>query len=261
MALPEIARATGSSEHLKTAQQLARFMKSRLKTETGWKRTWRNSVAKHRATSRDLAAAGLGYLSLYETDFNPEWFHEAEALANEILQHYQDPDGGFFDSHENQTDLLTRPKSIQDTPIPSGNSLTVQLLLKLYSLTGNDRYAAPAESALRGMQSFANRHPTAFAGWLIALEYAIGPRLQVALIGDPLDDEFLVFKELLDGRYLPLLIRAAGMPETDASPALLQDRHQIDNKVTAYLCQGFVCNNPVNNLEDFHQQLDEALKY
>ncbi|MGD8850450.1 MAG: thioredoxin domain-containing protein [Anaerolineales bacterium] len=258
-ALAEIARVLKSEEHLAAAQTLAHFMASRLKTKSGWKRTWRNNVAKHRATLRDLSATALGYLALYETDFNPLWFHETEAITAEILKHYQDPDGGFFDSHEDQHDLIARPKSIQDTPLPSGNSLTVQLLLRLYSFTGNDQYAAPAERAVRGMQSIASQHPTAFAGWLSSLQYAISPRLQVALIGNPEDAQFTPFEQALDDRYLPFLIRAAGTPDSEPSPPILLDRPQIDEKVTAYLCQGFICHKPTNSVESFLEQLDEAL--
>jgi uncharacterized protein YyaL (SSP411 family) len=109
------------------------------------------------------------------------------------------------------------------------------------------------------MQSIASRYPTAFSGWLIALGHAIGTRTQVAIIGDPQEAQFDRFREVLDSRYLPLLTQAGGQPEAEAVPHLLQGRTKIDDRVTAYLCQGFVCNKPTNDLEDFLEQLEQTL--
>lgn len=260
IALAESARALDNAQYLVAAQELAQFLRGHLKEGVTWRRTWRAGQAKHSATLRDLAGAALGFLTLYETDFNPGWFEEAQAITHIILENYQDPDGGFFDTREDQTDLIARPKTIQDTPIPSGNSLAVQLLLKMYGLTADDRYAAPADIVLQGMQPIASRHPTAFSAWLTALDYAIGPSLQLALTGDPQDAATKRFREVVDHRYLPLLIRAAGQPADTATPELLQGRDLLEGKPTAYLCQGFVCNKPTNSLDEFVSQLEAALK-
>lgn len=260
IALSESARALDHTGYLATAKQLGRFMLSELKTEAGWRRTWRKGHSKHPATLRDLAAAGLGFLALYEAEFDPGWFEEAEGIANEILQNYIDPHGGFFDTHVATTDLITRPKAIQDSPFPSGNSLAVQLLLKLYSYTGDDQYAAPAEQALMGVQTTASRHPTAFAGWLIALGYALGPRLQLAIIGGKDEPMFRRIRELVNTRYLPSLIQAGAEPGTEGYPPLLAERSMIDGEVTAYLCKGFVCNKPTSSVEELGDQLERTLE-
>jgi uncharacterized protein YyaL (SSP411 family) len=222
-------------------------------------RTWRAGTLKHNATLRDLATTGLGLLALYETDFDHQWFQEALQISESILEHFQDTDGGFYDTRADQTDLITRPKSVQDTPFPSGNSLALQLLLQMYNFTGDGRYADPVDRALRGMQSAASRYPSAFAGWLIALDSAIGPRYQLALIGNSDDDRRKEFLDLVNTRYLPFLTRAAGLPSDPGGPELLQGRSKIGEHVTAYLCQGFVCNTPTDSVEKFADQLNAIL--
>jgi uncharacterized protein YyaL (SSP411 family) len=259
VALAESARAIHNERYLKAAQELARFLVANLKTETGWKRTWRVGTAKNRANLRDLAAVGLGLLTLYETDFNPDWYREVEEIADDVLASYPDPDWGFYDTHIDQSDLISRPKSVQDTPISSGNSLAVRLLLRIYSLTGDGRYADAAGQAVQVMQSVASRHPTAFSGWLIALDYAIGPQLQLALLGDPQKAEFKRFLKAVDSRYLPFLTRAGGKPDRPTAPKILEDRPMIDEQVTAYFCEGFVCNKPTNSVEELTRQLNQAL--
>lgn len=260
IALAESARSLQNADYLNAAQELANFLITELKTEGGWRRTWRQGRARHNATLRDLAATGLGLLLLYETDFNSRWFQEAKSISAEILAHYRDSEGGFFDTRNDQDGLIARPKSIQDTPIPSGNSLAVHLLLRMYSFTGEDQFADPAEQAVRGVQATASRNPAAFAGWLSALDYALGPRLQLALLGDPNDVQFKQFTEYLDARFLPLLIRAGGDPGAEGNPALLDGRAALDGDPTAYLCQGFVCNKPTKSLDEFLTQLEHALE-
>jgi uncharacterized protein YyaL (SSP411 family) len=260
VSIAEIARVLEKDRYLQAAQELAHFLVTNLKTEVGWNRTWRLGTAKNRANLRDLAAVGLGLLALYETDFNPDWYREVEEIADEMLSSYQDQDGGFYDTHIDQSCLIKRPKSIQDTAIPSGNSLAITLLLRLYSLSGDSRYADPAWQALQAMQSIANRHPTAFSGWLIALDYAIGPQLQLALLGDPQRAEFKRFLEVVDRRYLPILTRAGGKPDSSPIPKLLENRSMIDEMVTAYLCEGFVCYKPTNSVEEFTKQLNQVLE-
>jgi uncharacterized protein YyaL (SSP411 family) len=50
---------------------------------------------------------------------------------------------------------------------------------------------------------------------------------------------------------------AADAPGQDSQrlPRLLEERHRFQGKPTAFVCQGFVCNLPVNTVEGLKQQL------
>jgi hypothetical protein len=59
------------------------------------------------------------------------------------------------------------------------------------------------------------------------------------------------------GEYQPnTVVAAAGLPIPEGSPALLAERPMVEGKVTAYVCEGFVCRRPVNTVEDFKKQLE-----
>ena len=60
---------------------------------------------------------------LYEATFDERWFTAAHDLADVMLAHFADPEGGFFDTADDHEQLVTRPKDVQDNAVPSGNSM------------------------------------------------------------------------------------------------------------------------------------------
>jgi len=257
-ALSIASRVLDSQEFKAIAQGLARFLLEELQTQSGLKRSWRQGSARFTAYLQDHAALGLGMLDLYQTDLDPRWYDAAVNQAEEILTHFSDPVGGFFDTRDDHEKLIARPKSIQDTPIPSSNTLATSLLLRLAALTGYSRYREPAESALKAMQENATQHPSAFAGWLCEIDFALGPQLQLAIVGQPDTDRFQSIKAIADHQYLPNLVLAGGIPNRSPKPTLLEGRSMIDELPTAYLCLGFNCKLPVHSPDELASQISQV---
>ncbi|MGB2895142.1 MAG: thioredoxin domain-containing protein [Anaerolineales bacterium] len=257
-ALAEAARVSGRAEYLSAAQQLADFLLTNLYVDGKLMRSWREGKAQHSAYLEDHAALGEGLLALYQVDFNNRWFRASVECAKEILAHFSDSAGGFFDTRDDHEKLISRPKSIQDTPIPSGNSLAASLLLKLAALNGDENYAAIAHTALRNVVTTAERIPSSFAAWLNALDFALGPQLQLALIGDPADEKFQRLMQVSDQSFLPRLVRAGGQQHEEGAPTLLSNREPLDGNPTAFLCQGFACKLPTTDPELLKRLISES---
>ena len=259
MSLAEAARALPDPRYLAAAQRLAAFLLEKPRLNGHLARSWRNGQARQRAYLEDHAALGLGCLALYQTDFNLRWFDAAREQAEAILGSFSDPEGGFFDTGSDHEPLFARPRTIQDSPVPSGSALAVLLLLHLSALTGDARFEQAALPPLGAMQEVAVRHPSAFAAWLCALDWAIGPVLQLALVGEPAEPSFAALARPAQSRYAPRLVVAGGPPGTAGQPALLRDRAMIEGRPTAYLCQAFTCQLPVTEPGDLERQLAQAL--
>jgi len=258
-ALAQFARATGDEQAADASLQLAQFLRNRMLDGGRPRRAWRTGETSQFGFLEDSAALGLGWLAQYEYDFDPEWFDLAKAQADVVLNHFVDLKGGFFDTADDQADqLLVRPKSVQDSPTPSGNTMAIQLLLRLAALTGDSqRYALPALEGLRAMQDNAARHPTAFAGWLSAIGFALGPQLQLAFIGFKPEADYQRLRSVADPLYLPLAVMAGRDAPSDKGPALLDERAPIQGKPTAYVCREFSCKKPTANPVEFATQLQE----
>jgi hypothetical protein len=199
-------------------------------------------------------------LSLYQADLDPHWFSASVHAAEAILDRFRDPAGGFFDTPRDHEPLISRPKSIQDHATPSGNALAVELFLRLWALTEDEAFRQTAEGSLASIQNLAGAHPQAFAAWLCDLDLALGPGIQLAVVGSPDDPSAQAFLEIVWPRYLPRLSLAAGDSRLEGAPRLLAGREPIDGRATAFLCRGFVCQLPARSPADLERQLDDLLR-
>jgi uncharacterized protein YyaL (SSP411 family) len=222
-------------------------------------RSWKDRRATGQGVLEDYADLAEGLLALYEATFDERWFTTARALADAILERFADPEGGFFDTATDHERLVTRPKDIQDNATPSGGAVATLVLLRLAAFTGESRYRDAAERALSTVTAYATRYPTAFAMWLQAIDLALAPVAEVAIVGDPLHDETRALLEVASGGYAPNRVVAvlADDARTSAIP-LLEARARIDGRPTAYVCRDFVCRLPVTDPDALRDQLAEA---
>jgi uncharacterized protein len=258
IAFAEAARYLQRSDYLQVARENAEFLLSALHKDGRLLRSWRAGKARHNGYLEDYAALILGLIALYQSDSDARWYNEAAALAEEMTAHFRDPEGGFFDTRDDHEALLTRPKDLQDNATPSGNSLAAQALLQLAALSGRGEWRDLVEEMLRGTQQAAARYPTAFGRWLSAFDLALRPAYETVILGDPQQPQTQELTQVLWETYRPHLVAAcSAFPPVPQSPALLQDRPLRDGQPTAYVCQQFVCKQPVTTADDLREQLKQ----
>ena len=101
------------------------------------------------------------------------------------------------------------------------------------------------------------QYPTSFSQWLYALDFALHPIREVAILGDTEDQRTQSLVQTLWSRYRPDIIAAISpSPPPPGIPALLDNRPLLNGAPTAYVCEGFVCQQPVNGVDQFKEQLD-----
>ena len=238
------------------ARRSADFLLREMRPSGRLMRAWRGGHPRHDAFLEDYAALILGLLSLYQSDPDPRWYSAAEDLAAEMIAHFSDPQGGFFDTRRDAPALFSPVKNSQDNATPCGNSLAAWALLQLSEYNGRSDWRALAEAPFASLQDSFARHPAAFGMWLQALDFMLGPVRQVALVGSPGSADLEALKAKLWQSYRPRLVSAAAFPPIPAgSPPLLSDRPMLGGKATAYVCAGFTCRLPVTSPQDFENQL------
>ena len=218
-------------------------------------RSWKDGRAVGSGVLEDYTHLAEGLLALYEATFDEHWFTIARALMDLVVDHFSDPSGGFFDTGDDHERLVTRPKDVQDNAVPSGNAVATEVLLRLHALTGDGTYRATAERAMRTVVPFVIRYPTGFARWLSAMDFALAPVLEIAVVGqlaDPGTSELL--GETRRG-YRPNQVLAVAADPATSSVPLLADRFAQGGRATAYVCRGFVCRLPVTDPAALRDQL------
>jgi len=238
------------------ATRSGEFLLTALRPEGRLRRSWRDGKATGEVFLEDYAALILGLLELYQTDFDNRWFASALELGNEMIERFNDPDGGFFDTPADGEKLVMRPKDLQDNATPSGNALACEVLLKLAAFTDNGSYRDLAEQSLKTIAEAAVRYPAAFARWLSAADFALGTVKQIAVLGEAQDKNFQELIQVLRSEYRPnIIVAASAYPSEKDAPTLLAERPLVKGKPTAYVCKGFICNQPVNTAKALSQLL------
>jgi uncharacterized protein YyaL (SSP411 family) len=207
-----------------------------------------------------MVAAAL--VDVYEATFERRWLDEARGLADEILRLYWDEAvSGFYDTGIDHEQLIVRPRNLFDNAVPCGSSVAIETLLRLAVLTGETTYERHALAALRPMGDLMGRYASGFGRFLCALDFNLGPVVEVALVWPPAGDGAGPLAAEVFGRYLPNVV-VAGAGSGDATAAagipLLRDRAAVDDTPTAYVCRNYACELPVTDAAALARQLDAA---
>ncbi|MCY3956875.1 MAG: thioredoxin domain-containing protein [Chloroflexi bacterium] len=239
----EAARALDRDDYAAAATNAAEFCCIELWREGGrlW-RTWKDGRARFNAYLEDYACLAEGLLELYQATFDDRWFIAARELSNAMLEHFHDPEGGFFDTSNDHETLVTRPKNVQDNATPSGGSMAGTVLGRMHALTGEARYLDVAERALAAVGPGATSYPTAFAQWFSAADFLGGQPAGIALVGDEGDRQGLL--AVVRETYRPRAVVAAAVDPAETPIPLLKDRQPLSGRAAAYVCHGFVCKLP-----------------
>jgi uncharacterized protein len=194
----------------------------------------------------DYACVADGLLVLFATTGEREWYDVASGLVDQILTHFSDGKGGFFDTADDAEVLLKRPQDPADNASPSGQAMTLTVLTTMGGLTGDEAHLTSAQALLERLTGLAEQAPRFAGQTLSAIEArGDGPR-QVAVVGRP-DDPGRA--SLVTAAHLlphPGLVIAVG-DGVEAVVPLLEHRPLVEDRATAYSCRHFVCELPVTD--------------
>ena len=203
----------------------------------------------------DSAYLTEALLTLHSATGEARWFHWALEVAGDMLDRFFDQVGGFYDTARDGEPLLVRPRTIDDSPIPAGQSAAASALLRIAAATGEDRWRGPAMAVIAPLAEPATRSPLGLANLLWALEWATGEVREVAVGGDPAAPDTQALLAVLRSDWDPLRLIAWG--ETDGIP-LLSDRGPVDGAAAAFVCRGLRCELPTTDPARLSEQLRTA---
>jgi uncharacterized protein YyaL (SSP411 family) len=213
----------------------------------GFSRTSRDGVAgANAAVLEDHGSVAEAFVSVLGITGDAVWLDRARALLDRVLDHFADPEGGFFDTADDAEALVVRPKDASDNAYPSGTSAAVHALVAVAAITGEHRYRAAAESGIGSAAAIATGAPR-FAGWTLAAAEAVlaGP-LEVAVVGD-VEQRAELHRAAL-GLVSPGAVVVGGDVGLDVP--LFEQRGLVDGHAAAYVCEGFVCRQPVTTVDE-----------
>jgi uncharacterized protein YyaL (SSP411 family) len=261
-AFAEAGRALDRHDYVAAAVKNADFLLREMRAGGRLLRTWKAGEAKLKGYLEDYAMVAAALVDVYEATFDRRWLDEARALAEEMVRLFWDEKReGFYDTGTDHERLIVRPRNLFDNAVPCGSSVAIETLFRLAILTGERRYEATALQALRPMADLMTRYASGFGRFLGALDFHLGPVVEVALVAPAGGDGLALLAGEVFGRYLPNRVVVGGLAG-DAKGAdgipLLQNREAVGGRATAYICKNYACELPVTDRAALARQLDEA---
>ncbi|MBV7328717.1 thioredoxin domain-containing protein [Chloroflexi bacterium TSY] len=255
VALSKAARAFDEPAYTQAATKAADFLLTTMRNDGGrLLHRYRDGEAGLQANIDDYAFLIWGLLELYETTFDLRYLEEAISLNQELETYFWDEfTGGFFFTPEDGEKLIARQKAIYDGAIPSGNSVSMLNLLKLGRITADADYEARAAEIGQAFSREIESSPTAYTQLMSALEFGVGPSLEVVIVGEEGAADTEALLSALRDEYVPNKVVLLRGPEDDAPIIELADYtkyyYAIEDSATAYVCQNYVCEFPTNDPE------------
>ena len=246
-ALADAALAFDRPEWLALAQRAFAFIVAAM--SAGGDRlfhAWRAGSARHAALIDDYANMARAALALHEATGEDAYLAQARRWVGVADAHYWDAaGGGYFFTADDTEALITRTKTAQDNPNPSGNGVMVGVLARLFHLTGEDPYRARAERIVAAFAGDLRRQLFGFAT-LINTSELLQRAVQIVIRGRRGEAATEALLRAVAGVGLPNKMLSVVPPEA-ALPAAhpASGKSQIDGKATAYVCVGPVCSLPL----------------
>lgn len=252
----------GYRRFLDAATSTTQFILDNLSTEGQLFRRYRAGEAAITGTLDDYAFLIAALLDLYEACFDPKWLREALQLNDRIMALFWDKaNGGFFFNRYGETELPAAIKVAYDGPIPSGNSIAAQNLLRLAALTDNEELRERAKNIFRTFGAQLEQSPLEHAQMLCALDFYLTSPMQIVIASQKIE-EAQAFAAEISRHFLPnnvIAFTSSSDNELLGRIPLIIDNVAVQGKPIVYICENYTCKVPITDLEDLRRVLSKRV--
>ncbi len=245
--------------YLEAATSAAHFILDNLTEDGQLLRRYRDGEAAIAGTLEDYAFLIAALIDLYEASFDSQWLREAFKLNVSMVERFWDKtDGGFFSNLSAESELAVFIKEAYDGPMPSGNSIAAQNLLRLAALTDDAKLKKRAEAVFRTFREPLEQSPLGHTQMLCAVNFYLSSPAQIVLASQE-REEVQVFAAELSRHFMPNKVVAFSQPgvteELAALAPFITGKVPIQGKPTVYICENYTCKAPITDLDELRRVL------
>ena len=190
--------------YIVAAIEALNFITNHLQVQDCLMHRWRDGQAAVDGNLDDHAYLIWGLLELYQATFQPEYLNQAITFNQRLMDHFWDEEnGGFFFTPDYSPEVLVRQKDAYDSALPSGNSVQMLNLEKIYLLTGNSKNRETSLALEMYFAQLMERSPAAFTMFLSGFALKLGPSFEIIIAGDGNNRDTPGIIDALRKEYLP----------------------------------------------------------
>lgn len=257
-ALVKASLALSKKEFWEAALSADSFMKKYLYKNDKLLHRFREGESAIDGNLADYAFFIQSQLDLFEATSEPQYLDYASKMNEILYAKFLDKNsGGYFFTSTDSEQLIVRQKEIYDGAIPSGNSVQLLNLARLYKITGESKFNELFEIQIKAFAAEIKKMPSVFAQFLIGLDFQSDKSIEIIIASE---DKALTEQALkeISSLYYPskiiIQLNAQNFKSlSDRIPYL--KNYPIENDLKIYLCKNYVCEQPANRIEDIISKL------
>ncbi len=190
-------------------------------------------------------------LALMQADYRNIDMQFAEEVAEALLENFEAEEGGFYFTAHHHEQLIHRPKQGFDNATPNGNGIAAVSLQRFGYVLGEPRYLQCAERSLQAFDAVIKRNPAGCASLSHALQEYLTPPTLVILRGETA--KLQTWHNEIRLHYYPHHLFFYLDETAQTLPKTLQRNMSAD--VNAWVCQGVVCTQSIDDLVSLLSQI------
>ncbi|MEO7132970.1 MAG: thioredoxin domain-containing protein [Vicinamibacterales bacterium] len=240
-----------TASHLQSAIAAASFIRDVMWNADGKRllRRYRAGDAAIDGYAEDYAFLIFGLLEVFQASGDPQWLawaRELQARQDELF--WDAKNDGWFSTTGDDPSVLVRMKEDYDGAEPSPTSVSAMNLLTLSHLTGESGYSERAAQAIASVGGRLEEQGRAVPFMAAALSTSIAEGEQIVIVGrrDAADTKAMWIAA--NKTFRPFAVLTPVDPSEQQALAAhmpwIAQMKMLDDKATAYVCRGFVCDAP-----------------
>ncbi|KFM20292.1 hypothetical protein AAA799P11_00039 [Marine Group I thaumarchaeote SCGC AAA799-P11] len=248
-------RVTNDSRYLDAAKTCISFIENNLFSGDKLLRTYKNKTAKIDGYLEDYSYFVNCLLDVFEIEPDPKYLKLALKLGHHLVDHFWDSqNNSFFMTSDNHEKLIIRPKSNYDLSLPSGNSVSAFVMLRLFHFSQEQQFLEITTKIMESQAQMAAENPFGFGHLLNTISIYLEKHVEITIINT--ENSKLCESVLLE--YLPNSIIVT-IQNSEQLSGLSQypffAGKSFEEKTSAFVCKNFTCSLPLHTIDEINSNL------
>ncbi len=248
-------RVTNDSRYLDAAKNCISFIENNLFSGDRLLRTYKNKTAKIDGYLEDYSYFINSLLDVFEIEPNPKYLKLSLKLGHHLVNHFWDAENNsFFMTSDNHEKLIIRPKSNYDLSLPSGNSVSAFVMLRLFHFSQDQQFLEITTKILESQAQMAAENPFGFGYLLNTLSIYLEKPVEITII----NTENSKLCESIFLKYLPNSMTVT-VQNSEQLSVLSQypffAGKSFEEKTSAFICKNFSCSLPLHTIDEINLNL------
>ena len=248
-------QVTQDKQYLDAAKNCIRFIENNLFVNDKLLRTYKNKTPKIDGYLDDYAYFVNALLDVFELEPDVRYLKLAIKMSHHLIDHFWDPEQSiFFMTSDEHEQLIIRPKSNYDLSLPSGNSVSAFVMLRLFHLSQEQEFLEIATKIMESQAQMAAENPFGFGFLLNVISLYLEKPREITII----NQENSELWQSLATKYLPnsfmITIQNPEQLEKLSSYPFFSGKN-FEDKTSVFVCRDFTCSLPLHTINEVESNL------